>query len=286
MPRNVYVNGRYLPYAQAVVHVEDRGLQFADSIYEMCGIRDGLLIDERGHLDRLERSLRALDMAMPVGREPLRIIMRHVIALDRVTNGLLYIQVTRGVAPRNHPFPAPGVRPGLIVMVRAVARNKLAERQAQGVSVISVPETRWARVDIKTTSLIANVLAKEEAVNAGAAEAWFVDTDGKITEGSSSNAWIVTQEGQLVTRAADRSILEGITRGAATRAAAVQDVQLFERAFTLAEAYGAREAFITSASNDITPVIRIDDHLIGDGLPGPVAKSLRACFYDVVELAL
>ncbi len=283
MPRIVYVNGRYLPYARAAVHVEDRGLQFADSVYEVCAVRGGRFMDIAKHLDRLERSLGELTMAMPLGRRALEHVMREVAARERLVNGLVYVQVTRGVAPRNHAFPVPSVRPGLIVLARTRNQDDHTARQTDGVAVITVPETRWARVDIKTTALVANVLAKEQAANAGAVEAWFVDTDGHITEGSSSNAWIVNTDGALITRAADRKILAGITRIATKKAAAAGEIRLVERAFTLAEALAAREAFLTSAGNDIAPVIRIDDHTVGDGRPGPVAKSLLQCFYDVVD---
>jgi D-alanine transaminase len=284
MPRTVYVNGRYLPYREASVHIEDRGFQLADSIYEVCEVRQRRFVDERRHLDRLERSLSELDIAPPMGRESLRIIMREVTRAERIDNGLLYIQVTRGVARRDHAFPVPEVRPSLVVMAWSIDRQAMDAGRARGVSVITVPETRWARVDIKTTSLIANVLAKQEAHDRGAVEAWFVDRDGFVTEGAASNAWIVDEQGTLVTRTADHSILRGITREVAKDAARSGGFTFEERKFTLAEAHAAAEAFLTSASNDITPIVRIDDRKIGDGEVGPVARRLRSEFYRSAEI--
>ncbi|MEK6216259.1 MAG: D-amino-acid transaminase [Boseongicola sp.] len=284
MPRIVYVNGRYIPYREASVHIEDRGFQLADSIYEVCEVRERRFVDERRHLDRLERSLSELDMAPPMGRESLRIIMREVTRAERFDNGLLYIQVTRGVARRDHAFPVPEVRPGLVVMAWSIDRQALDARRALGVSVITVPETRWARVDIKTTSLIANVLAKQAAHDRGAVEAWFVDRDGFITEGASSNAWIVDEKGTLVTRTADNSILRGITREVAKDAARSGHITFEERKFTLAEAYAASEAFLTSASNDIMPIVKIDDRKVGNGEVGPIARQLSEEFHSSTEL--
>lgn len=283
MPRIVYVNGRYLPYARAAVHVEDRGLQFADSVYEVCPIRARAFLDERRHLDRLERSLAELAIAMPVGRQPLRTIMREIVAAERIRDGHVYIQVTRGVASRDHAFPVGPVRPGLIVLARRFNVVAAEIRRAAGVSVVTVPDTRWQRVDIKTTGLTANVMARQTAVEQGAVEAWFVDGDGCVTEGASSNAWIVTDEGELVTRAADRTILRGITRDVTLLAAERGGYSVAERQFTLDEALAAREAFLTSASNMVMPVVRIDGRTVGDGRPGPVAMALLQCFYETSE---
>ena len=283
MPRIAYVNGRYMPFRQAAVHVEDRGLQFADSVYEVCEIRQKRFVDERRHLDRLERSLGELRIKPPMGREPLRIVMRQVVAAERVETGLLYIQITRGVAPRDHAFPAPEVRPGVIVVAKSVDPTAQERKRTRGVSVITVPESRWDRVDIKTTSLTANVMAKQAAIEKGAAEAWFVDRDGFVTEGSSSNAWIVNQDDVIVTRAPDHSILRGITREVTKETALSNDFQIEERGFTLSEATSAREAFLTSASSDITPILSIDGRMVGNGKVGPVANCLRQCFYDMAE---
>ncbi len=283
MPRIAYVNGRYVPFRRASVHVEDRGLQFADSVYEVCSIRRRRFVDERRHLDRLERSLGELRIRPPMGREPLRIVMRQVVAAERVDHGLLYIQVTRGVAPRDHAFPASDVKTGVIVIAKAVDPVAQERKRTQGVSVITVPESRWNRVDIKTTALTANVLARQAASEQGAAEAWFVDRDGFVTEGSSSNAWIVNQDNVIVTRAPDHSILRGITREVAKETALANNIQIEERGFTLAEATSAREAFLTSASNDITPILSIDGRIVGNGKVGPVANCLRQCFYDMAE---
>src|SRR6516164_1991431 len=202
MFRVAYVNGRYRPFREAAVHIEDRGYQFADGVYEVCEVRDGRLIDERRHLERLQRSLTALQMATPMSTRALGAVLRETVARNRVRNGLVYLQVTRGVARRDHAFPAAHTSPSVVVTARRLDRGRYDREAAAGVSVISVPESRWARVDIKSIALLPNVLAKQAAREQGAREAWFVDSGGFVTEGSSSNAWIVTNDGRLLTRPA------------------------------------------------------------------------------------
>jgi D-alanine transaminase len=284
MSRISYVNGRYLPHAMACVHVEDRGYQFSDGVYEVCEVRGGQLVDERRHLDRLTRSLKELRMSAPMGPAAMRVVMRETLRRNRIRDGLLYLQVTRGVARRDHAFPPPGTKPSFVVTARTLDRGKLEVAAANGVAVITVPDNRWERVDIKTTSLLPNVLARQAARDQGAREAWFVDREGFVTEGSSSNAWIVTAEGRVVTRPARLGILSGITRGLVLDLAARQGLQVEERAFTVREAKDAREAFLTAASQIVMPVIAIDGEKIGDGRPGAVAKALRAHFYEVAEV--
>jgi D-alanine transaminase len=284
MSRIAYVNGRYVPHASARVHVEDRGYQFADGVYEVCEVRGGQLVDERRHLDRLARSLKELRMAAPMGPDAMKVVLRETLRRNRVRDGLIYLQVTRGVARRDHAFPPPDTKPGFVVTARAVDREKLEAAAANGIRVITVPDNRWGRVDIKTISLLPNVLARQSARDQGAREAWFVDADGFVTEGSSSNAWIVTDEGTIVTRPAETGILRGITRTVAFDVAARRGLKVEERRFSVAEAKEAKEAFLTAASQIVMPVIAIDDHQIGNGRPGPVSKALRAHYQEAAEV--
>ena len=283
MSRIAYVNGRYLPHRAASVHVEDRGYQFADGVYEVCEIRGGRLVDERRHMDRLERSLSELRIAMPMPRNALALVFRETVMRNRVRDGILYLQVTRGVARRDHAFPPAGTAPAIVVTARNLDLASAEKMAADGVAVISVPENRWARVDIKSVSLLPNVLAKQAAREQGAREAWFVDAQGCVTEGSSSNAWIVTRDGKVVTRQADHGILKGITRTVVLDAIAAQGLKLEERAFTLDEARAAREAFITSASQIVLPVVKIDGRPVGNGAPGLIASALRRDFHSYAE---
>lgn len=285
MSRIAYVNGQYVPHGQAAVHIEDRGYQFADGVYEVCEVYHGRLVDETRHMDRLERSLTELQIDMPMGRKPLGVILREVVRRNRVKNGMVYLQVTRGVAKRDHVFPAEGTPPAVVVTSRPADPAKADAQAKKGVNVITVPDNRWERVDIKSVSLLPNVLAKEAAKKVGAKEAWFVDEDGFVTEGGSTNAWIVTMDGVLVTRPADFGILRGITRTVVLEVAAKEGIRVEERKFTVAEAKAAREAFITAATTLVMPVVRIDDQSIGNGAPGSVATALRARFHEVAELS-
>jgi D-alanine transaminase len=283
MSRIAYVNGRYAPMRDATVHVEDRGYQFADGVYEVCEVRGGRLIDERRHLDRLERSLGELRIRMPLSRAALGVILREVVARNRVSYGIVYLQITRGVAKRDHAFPAGAIAPSLVVTARRLDKTRNEALAAKGIAVISVPENRWDRVDIKTVGLLPNVLARQAAIDQGARDAWFVDKAGFVTEASSANAWIVTDTGKLVTRHADHAILHGITRTVVLDAVKEQNVAVEQRAFTLDEAYKAREAFITSASQIVLAVVSINGRAIGDGKPGPVATALREVFHRFAE---
>jgi len=284
MARIAYVNGRYLPMTDASVNVEDRGYQFADGVYEVCEIRKGDLIDETRHLARLEYSLGELRIAMPMGRAALGMVLRQVIRRNRVRNGYVYLQVTRGVAPRDHAFPTRPVRPALVVTVKPLDPAIGAAVAEDGIAVITVPENRWDRVDIKTVGLLPNVLAKQQAKEQGAREAWFVTADGLVTEGGSTNAWIVTSDGRLVTRPTTHGILAGITRQVVCDLAARDGIALEERSFSVEEAKAAREAFITAATTLVMPVVRIDGAKVGDGRPGPLTLALRWHFHEVAEL--
>lgn len=284
MSRIAFVNGRYLPHAEASVHVEDRGYQFADAVYEVCEVRAGHLVDARRHMERLDRSLRELRIGEPMGRAALLLVLKEVVRRNGVRDGLVYVQVSRGVARRDHAFPALGTAPSLVVTARrsdTKAQEKLA---GEGAKVILVPENRWPRVDIKSVSLLPNVLAKQAAKEAGAREAWYVDKDGLVTEGASTNAWIVTKDGHLVTRPALEGILKGITRTVVLEVAADLRLTFEERAFSPEEAYAAAEAFMTAATTLVMPVVSIDGHVIGDGRPGPVAGTLRSRFHNFAEV--
>lgn len=285
MPRIAYVNGRYVRHSDACVHIEDRGYQFADGVYEVCEVARGYIVDMRGHLDRLARSLNELRIAWPMSRATLQIVLAEVVRRNRVTDGLVYLQVTRGVAGRDFLFPS-NVKPALVITAKKVNPAFNARRAETGISVVTVPETRWERVDIKTVGLLPNVLAKETARAAGAQEAWFVDKDGTVKEGGSSNAWIVTGDGALVTRPADYGILRGITRTTLFEVASRLGLRIEERGFTVDEAKSAREAFISSATTVAMPVVSIDGVPIANGHPGSVVLSLRQAFFDIAEKTL
>jgi D-alanine transaminase len=283
MSRIAYVNGRYVPFAQAAVHVEDRGYQFGDGVYEVCEVRGGRLIDERRHLERLTRSLGELSIRMPMSTRALGVVMREVVARNRLGYGVVYLQITRGVARRDHAFPARAVRPSVVVTARTLNKVRNETLAEQGIAVVTVPDNRWGRVDIKTIGLLPNVLARQTALERGARDAWFVAADGTVTEASSANVWIVTSNGTLITRHSDYAILRGITRTVLFDAIKAEGLTVDERAFTLEEAYRAREAFITSASQIVLPVVRVDDRIIGNGKPGPVATALRRAYHRYAE---
>ncbi len=283
MSRIAYVNGRYVAHRDAAVHIEDRGYQFADGVYEACEIRDGALIDVRRHLDRLDRSLAELGMDAPMGRAALTVVLRETARRNRVRDGFIYLQVSRGVAPRDHAFPVKPVPPALVVTCRATSRAAADKRAAAGVAAITVPDNRWERVDIKTVGLLPNALAKQAAREAGAYEAIFVDRDGHVTEGASTNVWIVDGDGVLVTRPADPGILKGITRTVVLEAATAEGLRVEERRFTTAELKAAREVFITAASTIVMPIVAVDGDAIANGHPGSVATRLRARFHSFAE---
>lgn len=284
MSRVVYVNGRYEPYGEAAVHVEDRGFQFADAVYEVIEVLGGRLVDGTRHLDRLERSLGELGMGMPMSRAALSNVLRETIKRNRVRDGLVYMQVSRGAGRRDFALPAPGVPQTLVVIARAQPRAAIAAQAEQGIAVVSRRDPRWARCDIKTVMLLPAVLAKNSAKAEGAKEVWFLDESGNVTEGASSNAWIVTAGGTLVTRFLDARILPGITRATALDAARDLQMQVEQRSFTLQEALAAKEAFITSATNTVMPVVTIDGQTIGDGEPGPLTVRLRHAFHHAAEI--
>jgi D-alanine transaminase len=273
MSRTAYVNGQYLAHNEAAVHIEDRGYQFADGVYEVFAVVEGTLIDADAHFDRLERSLGEIRMELPMTRRAFGLVMAEVLRRNRVNTGILYLQVTRGSARRDHGFPSV-VQPSVVMTARPMPLNMPDSRREKGIAVITVPDTRWGRCDIKSVALLPNVLAKQQARDGGAYEAWFVGADGFVTEGSSTNAWIVDADGNLVTRAADNGILNGVTRQALLRIAARAGIAVVERPFTVDEAKAAREAFISSSSGFVLPVVAIDGQPVANGVPGSVARRL------------
>jgi D-alanine transaminase len=285
MSRIAYVNGRYLPRSSAAVLVEDRGFQFADGVYEVCEVRNGRLVDERRHLARLERSLNELRIARRMSPASLSVVLRETVRRNRVRDGIVYLQITRGAARRDFPFPPAETRPTVVVTARSNDLARLEQLAAEGVSVITVPDIRWGRVDIKSVALLPNVLAKQAAREEGAREAWMVDNQGRITEGASSNAWIVSRDGKVITRPLGHDILPGITRSVLIDVIKAQGLPFEERAFSVEEAYAAREAFITSASQIVLPVVRIDGRPIGNGAPGLIAGALRRDYRNHAESA-
>lgn len=278
MSRVAYVNGAYVPLRSAAVSIMDRGFQFADSIYEVWAIRGGRMFDVEEHMARLQRSLAELRIAAPMNEAALMAVMRETVRLNRVHDGIVYVQVSRGAASRDHVFPAPGTKPTLVVTAKNLDRHAIAKRAAAGIRITSAPETRWERRDIKSTNLLPNVLARQGAKEKEAFEAWFVDADGLVTEGTSSSAWIVDAAGVIRTRQLSHDILHGVTRAAVLQLARERQMKVEERPFSIEEAKGAREAFITAASNAATAVVEIDGVAIGDGRPGPVTQALRAAY--------
>lgn len=280
MSRFAYVNGQYVQSRDAKINIEDRGYQFADGVYEVCEVFRGVLIDEERHMERLAYSLGELRIDAPLRRGAFKVVLREVRARNKVLNGYLYIQVTRGVASRDHAFPRRPTPPSLVVTARQIDPQKGEAAARKGVSVVTTPDLRWGRVDIKTISLLPNVLARQAATESGAYEAWLVDSEGMVNEGAASNAWIIDQSGTIITRYLDHAILRGITRTTLIEIIAAQGLRFEERKFSVAEAYRAREAFITGATTLVTPVVAIDGRKIGEGAPGPMAQRLRGLFHD------
>jgi D-alanine transaminase len=276
MTRIAYVNGRYVPHAHAHVHIEDRGFQLADGVYEVWAVFGGKLADAEGHFVRLDRSLSELQIAQPMSRKALETIIREVLRRNRIREGIVYLQVTRGTAPRDHAYPNPPVPPTLVLTAKSINRPAAEAKAAKGIKVKTVPENRWARCDIKTVGLLPNAMARQAAKEEGAGEAWYVDAQGYVTEGAASNAWIINEDGALVTRDLKANILRGVTRATLMDVIATSNLKVEERAFTPREALRAREAFITGAGALVTPVTHIDGKAVGEGQPGPIASRLRA----------
>jgi D-alanine transaminase len=283
MSRIAYVNGAYLPHSAAAVHIEDRGFQFADGVYEVCEVRHGVIVDLTRHLDRLGRSLGELKIDWPMDRRALGLVIRQVLRRNRVTNGMFYIQVTRGVARRDFVFPAAGTKPTLVITARNTNPGIIAAKNAQGIKAITVRENRWDRVDIKSVGLLPNALARQAAREQGAAEAIFFDENDMVKEGAASNVWMVDEDGTLLTRPADHGILRGITRTTLMDIAARIGITIREEAFSVEKMKSAREVFITAATSICFPVVEIDGRTVANGHPGSLSQKIREAFFDVAE---
>lgn len=282
MSRIAYVNGTYVPMADAYVHINDRGFQFADGVYEGITVRRGAMIDLEPHLDRLWRSMRELKMDAPMARGPMRLVLKELIRRNRISDGFLYLQVTRGEAIRDHAFPAFSI-PSFVATCRRLDLEGVRARAAIGIAVSTQPDIRWGRCDVKSTSLLPNILAKQAAREAGGFEAALVDNDGYITEGSSTNMWIVTHEGVLKTRPTEDNILAGITRARVKVIAEKLQIPVREESFSVEEALAAQEMFLTSSTSCAMPIVELDGQKIGDGTPGPVAKRLVEAYFDFMD---
>ncbi len=282
MSRIAYVNGQYLPLSLASVNIEDRGHQFSDGVYEGIAVRKGQIRDLQPHLDRLWRSLKGLMIDIPMAHGPLTMVLREVVRRNRLRDGFIYLQVTRGTARRDHAFPLDAV-PSLSITCRRLDFDGVAKRAEVGVLAHSTTDIRWGRCDIKSISLLPNVLAKQEAREAGAFEAILVDSDGLITEGSSTNIWMVDDAGTLITRDTIDNILPGITRAVILEVAAELGLKVETRAFSLDEAYGAAEMFLTSTTSCAMPIVGLNGKKIGAGKPGPIALKLLAVYMKKLD---
>jgi len=280
MARIVFVNGDFLPFEEARIPIMDRGFLFADGIYEVSAVVGGRLVDNEGHLTRLDRSLSEIRIANPYTTEEWVALQTELVARNGLDEGLVYMQVTRGVAERDFTFPKDAA-PTVVMFTQA--KTILASPYAEtGVAVVTVDDLRWKRRDIKSVALLAQVLAKQAAADAGVFEAWMVE-DGAVTEGSSSTAFIVTRDGTIVTRPLSNAILPGITRRSVMRLAQETQLRIEERLFSVEEAHDAAEAFLTSASSFVMPVVAIDGRPVGDGRPGPLTRRLRALYLEMAQ---
>ncbi len=280
MSRTVYVNGAFVPEAEATVSIFDRGFLFADAVYEVSTVLDGKLVDNIAHMERLKRSLAELKMPAPVPVDDIPALMEELVARNGVDQGLVYLQVSRGAAERDFVFPA-DPKPSL-VMFTQTKNVESTPASENGLRVVTLDDTRWARRDIKTTQLLAQSLAKQEAVERGGDDAWMVE-DGYVTEGSSNNAFIITTDGTIITRQLSNSILHGITRRVVLEIAEAEGLSVEQRPFTVEEAQGAAEAFSTSASGFVMPVVAIDGKTLSQGVPGPTTRKLRARYIELAR---
>lgn len=282
MSRVAYVNGSYLPHRAAAVHVEDRGYQFGDGVYEVVHVHRGRLVDEELHLDRLDRSLREMRLAPPLSRPALRQVLLEVARRNRIDNGLLYMQVTRGVARRDHVFPTTAVPSAIVVTMRRLPPFPTDVEHWTGTG-ITLPDQRWARCDIKTINLLPNILARQTAREQGATEALLIDADGNLTEGAATSVWVVDAQGRLMLRGLDQHILPGCTRCALLDLLAAEGIEVVEAACSLADLRSAREIFLTSATSFVKPILHLDSKPVGDGKVGPVARRLFTLFARHVQ---
>lgn len=281
MTRIAYVNGRYAPHAEAMVHIEDRGYQFSDGVYEFIAFFNRRLLDGALHLDRLERSLAELRIAMPMSRRALEQVVAETIAQNPREHGNIYMQITRGVVKRDHPFPKTPIKPALVLTVAGPKSPKPSDVAAV-VKIVTAPDLRWARRDIKSISLLGNVLARQASAEVGARETWLYDAAGVVCEGSASNGYIVDARGHVITHPANSVILGGITRDVVLRLARAHGIPVEERPFTLEEMRHAKEAFMTSTSANVLPITEIDGVPVANGHPGLVTQKLLELYVEHV----
>ncbi len=283
MSRIAYVNGDYIRHYNAMVHVEDRGYQFGDGVYEVCEVRHSMIVDLTRHLDRLGRSLNELSIDWPLSRAALGIVIRTVLRANHIKNGMFYMQVTRGVAKRDHAFPSPETKPSLVITAKMTDPAIIAKKNENGLKAITFLENRWDRVDIKTINLLPNALARQKAKESGANEAIFIDANGMVKEGAATNVWMVDSDGTLLTRPAEHGILRGITRTTLMDVADRLGLKIREEAFSVEKMLTAREVFITAATSICFPIIEIDGRPIANGHPGTMSGRIRETFFDVAE---
>lgn len=282
MSRVAFVNGRYLPFSQSKVHIEDRGYQFADGVYEVFAVIDGKLVDYDAHLNRLMRSLSELKIKLPYSKKSILIHVSNIVKKNIVFNGLIYLQITRGVAPRDFKFPT-NTKSSLIIMGKSIPLSQYNDAFNKGISVSTTKDLRWKRVDIKSLNLLAPVLAKQSAYEKKSQESWLIDKDKFITEGSSSNAWIY-KNNTLITRPVSNSILNGITRSTLIKGLNKRKIKYKESKFNINDIKDADEAYITSATQHVMPVVKVNNIKIGSGLPGPRASDFRAAYMESLKL--
>lgn len=278
MSRIAYVNGRYVPIATASINIEDRGFQFGDAVYDVWSYCQGVLADFSGHLERLKRSLGEIEIKLPISEPALHQVLLRVARVNRLKEGIVYIQISRGAASREHGFPDSYVKPTLVITAKPVSFARMEKRAQTGVAVVTCPDERWARCDIKTVNLLPNVLAKQTAKRADAYEAWLVDANGRVTEGTSTTAWIINDNKEIQTRTLDHHVLPGVTRESLIRIIAASGYKLIEGGFTPSDVLAAKEAFLTSATNFVMPVVSLDGEPVGDGRPGPETLALRGAY--------
>jgi len=277
MPNITYIDGKYLNYEDSKIHVNDRGYHFGDAVYEVIVFNKNIFYDYDGHIQRLFKSLKSLEIKFSLSSSSLKIIINNLIRLNKAIIGSVYIQVSRGVAERNHSFHGLNIKPILTIIL---TKKSNIENNINGVKAITLNDNRWSRPDIKTTQLLPNVLAKTLANKNNAYESIFIDDEGYVTEGSSSNIWVLNKENQLITRNLDGKILSGITRNSISLFAKKNNITVVEKKFTQIELYNAKEVFLTSASSFIMPIVKIDDQNINQGLVGNISLELRKLYFD------
>ena len=277
MPNITYIDGKYLNYEDSKIHINDRGYHFGDAVYEVIVFNKNIFYDFDGHIQRLFKSLKSLEIKFSLSSSSLKIIINNLIRLNKANIGSVYIQVSRGVAERNHSFHGLNIKPILTIIV---TKKSNIENNLNGVKAITLNDNRWSRPDIKTTQLLPNVLAKTLANKNNAYESIFIDDEGFVTEGSSSNIWVLNKENQLITRNLDGKILSGITRNSISLFAKKNNITVIEKKFTQIELYNAKEVFLTSASSFIMPIVQIDDQNINQGLVGNISLELRKLYFD------